>query len=81
MSRRKFSILTALALATTMLIVPGAAAADPVGECPSGDWALIDADDPSVADKAASKDAKGNGDGDVCVKVNKKGKFSIKDNR
>jgi len=50
--------------------------------CPSGTWALtaLDAVDASVANKAASRDSKGNGDGFVCQKQNRHAKFQVKDN-
>jgi hypothetical protein len=81
--RRGHAILAVTALVMTVVALPIVAEGsdEPLGDCPKK-WEItaVDAVDESVSDKAASKDAKGNGDGLVCQKLNKAGKFQVKDN-
>jgi hypothetical protein len=83
-SRRNGVFLLVSALVCWAVAVPVVAGAvGPSDGCPAGAWELIavaDADG-SVAAKAEARDARGNGDGFVCQKENRAGKFRVKDNR
>jgi hypothetical protein len=88
--RRVKSLLVVVALAMGVVALPILARAEepvPAGECRGPKWdltevtAVEDLAGPKKAAKAEAKDAKGNEDGFVCLKENKKGKVKVRDNR